>query len=293
MAATVTRFAPSPTGYLHLGHAYSALFAVEAARAAGGRFLLRIEDIDAGRCRPEFEAAIAEDLAWLGLDWQRPVRRQSEHMADYQAALDRLQTAGLLYPCFCTRKQIQAEIAVAGGAPHGPDGPRYPGTCRRLTRAARERRVVAGEAFAIRLDVAAALRVAGDLTWHDRDAGTVAADPAPFGDVVLARKDTPTSYHLAVTVDDALQGVTLVTRGTDLFASTHVHRLLQALLDLPVPDYHHHGLLLDAAGKRFAKRDRAVTLRALREAGHAPDDVRAMALARATATADSRQTQPG
>ncbi|HUJ97435.1 MAG TPA: tRNA glutamyl-Q(34) synthetase GluQRS [Stellaceae bacterium] len=273
----VTRFAPSPTGYLHLGHAHSALTGWRAARRAGGRFLLRLEDIDQTRCRPEFAAAILEDLAWLGLDWDGPVRVQSEHFADYRAALDRLEAAALLYPCFCTRAAIKAEMARAVAAPHGPEGPLYPGTCRALEPAERARRVAAGESFALRLDVAAALARCGPLFWEDEIAGRIAADPASLGDVVLARKEAPASYHLAVTVDDALQGVTLVTRGVDLFAATHIHRLLQALLDLPVPRWCHHPLLTDAAGRRFAKRDRAQTLRALREAGHGPADVRALA----------------
>ena len=273
----VTRFAPSPTGYLHLGHAHSALTGWRAARRAGGRFLLRLEDIDQTRCRPEFAAAILEDLAWLGLDWDGPVRVQSEHFADYRAALDRLEAAALLYPCFCTRAAIKAEMARAVAAPHGPEGPLYPGTCRALEPAERARRVAVGESFALRLDVAAALARCGPLFWEDEIAGRIAADPASLGDVVLARKEAPASYHLAVTVDDALQGVTLVTRGVDLFAATHIHRLLQALLDLPVPRWCHHPLLTDAAGRRFAKRDQAQTLRALRDAGHAPAEVRALA----------------
>lgn len=273
----VTRFAPSPTGHLHLGHAYAALFAANAARRLGGRFLLRIEDIDPGRCRPEFEAAIYEDLAWLGLAWETPVRRQSDHVADYAAALDRLDGLGLLYPCFCTRRDIRAEVARSAHAPHGPEGPIYPGTCRRLAPDERARRRAAGEPFALRLDAGRAMEHCGPLTWRDSDAGTVAVDPDACGDVVLARKDIATSYHLAVTVDDAIQGVTLVTRGTDLFAATHVHRLLQALLGLPVPLWHHHGLLTDAAGQRVAKRDNPLTLRQLREAGHTPAAVRRMA----------------
>ena len=273
----VTRFAPSPTGYLHLGHAHSALIGWRAARRAGGRFLLRLEDIDQTRCRPEFAPAILDDLAWLGLDWDGPVRVQSEHFSDYRAALDRLEGAALLYPCFCTRAAIKAEMARAVAAPHGPEGPLYPGTCRALEPAERARRMAAGESFALRLDVAAALARCAPLFWEDDLAGRVAADPASLGDVVLARKETPASYHLAVTVDDALQGVTLVTRGVDLFAATHIHRLLQALLDLPVPRWCHHPLISDAAGRRFAKRDQAQTLRALREAGHAPADVRALA----------------
>jgi glutamyl-Q tRNA(Asp) synthetase len=273
----VTRFAPSPTGYLHLGHAHSALAGWSAAQPAGGRFLLRIEDIDSGRCRPAFEQAIHEDLAWLGLDWERPVRRQSEHMDDYSAALARLEAMGLLYPCFCTRREIQAEIAAAGRAPHGPDGPPYPGTCRGLSAAARAGRMAEGRDYALRLDVARALERTGPLSWHDAGAGTIRAAPALLGDVVLARKEVATSYHLAVTVDDALQGVTLVTRGEDLFAATHIHRLLQALLGLPVPAYHHHPLLRNAAGERLAKRDGALALRTLRAAGKTPAEVRAMA----------------
>jgi len=270
---SVTRFAPSPTGYLHLGHALSALTAAEL----GDRFLLRIEDIDATRCRPEFEAAIYEDLAWLGLTWETPVRRQSEHMADYRAALDRLDARDFLYPCFCTRKQIQAEIARSPSAPQGPDGPLYPGTCRALTPAERARRIAAGADHAIRLDVTRAVAVAGRLTWEDELAGRIDAVPEALGDVVLARKEVPTSYHLAVTVDDARQGITLVVRGQDLFAASHIHRLLQALLDLPTPRYHHHRLLTDAAGRRLAKRDGATSLRALREAGRTPAEIRAMA----------------
>ena len=272
----VTRFAPSPTGRLHLGHAYAALFAERAARAADGRFLLRLEDIDLARCRPAFADAILEDLAWLGLSWDGPVRRQSEHVADYRAALDRLATRGLLYPCFCTRKDIQEEIARAGRAPHGPDGPLYPGICRALSHAEAARRVAAGEPHALRLDMARACATAGGaLAFDDREAGHVIAAPEQFGDVVLARKDVPTSYHLAVTVDDALQGVTLVTRGRDLLPSTHVHRLLQALLDLPVPAYHHHALLTDSSGTRLAKRADAASLAALRDQGVTPAALRA------------------
>jgi len=278
----VTRFAPSPTGFLHLGHAYAALFAWHAARDAAGRFLLRIEDTDGGRTRTEFEAAIFEDLAWLGLDWETPVRRQSEHFADYRAALDRLAALDVLYPCFCTRADIRAEIERAGAAPHatshGPDGaPVYPGTCRTLDNAARAERIASGAPHALRLDVTKAAALAGPLAWHDRARGEIVARPTLFGDVVLARRETPASYHLAVTVDDHLQGVTLVTRGEDLFEATHVHRLLQALLGLDVPDYHHHRLLVDDTGKRFAKRDRAVALRELRAAGRSAAEVRAMA----------------
>jgi glutamyl-Q tRNA(Asp) synthetase len=275
-----TRFAPSPTGYLHLGHAHAALFARRAA-GADGRFLLRIEDIDATRCRPEFTAAILEDLAWLGLRWEEPVRVQSEHFADYRAALDRLERMELVYPCFCTRAEIQAEIARSGQAPHpsaqGPDGPLYPGTCRALGTVERAAKRAAGIPFALRLDMARATAGTDALTWHDAMRGPIAATPWVFGDVVLARKETPASYHLAVTVDDALQGVTLVTRGEDLFAATHVHRLLQALLGLPTPRYLHHALILGGDGRRLAKRDRAATLRDLRAAGRSAAEVRALA----------------
>jgi glutamyl-Q tRNA(Asp) synthetase len=268
----VTRFAPSPTGYLHLGHARSAWEGWHPAREAGGRFLLRIEDIDRTRCRAEFDTAIGEDLTWLGLDWDGEVRRQSEHFADYQAALARLDAEGVLYPCFCTRREIQAEIARAGGAPQGEDGPVYPGTCKHLSPRERAERIAAGADYALRLDVAGALAHTGTLDWSE-DGRRAIAEPQALGDVVLARKDVPTSYHLAVTVDDALQGVTLVTRGVDLFAATHLHRLLQALLDLPIPTYRHHPLLTDANGKRLAKRDRALTIRAMRAAGMTPAEI--------------------
>ena len=274
-ATTVTRFAPSPTGLLHLGHAHSALTAWHLAQQAGGRFLLRIEDIDTARCRGEFIAAIYEDLAWLGLRWEQPVRIQSEHFADYRAALDRLAADGLLYPCFCTRRQILDEVARSPSAPHGPDGPLYPGTCRALPREEAAARMAAGEPHALRLDLAKAVaQVAGPLTWHDALRGPQQATPELFGDVVLARKDTPTSYHLAVTVDDALQGVTLVSRGEDLFPATHVHRLLQSLLGLATPAYHHHGLIADEAGKRLAKRDGARAIAELRRAGMSAAEVR-------------------
>ena len=274
--SAITRFAPSPTGYLHLGHAHAALFARRAA-GTSGRFLLRLEDIDPGRGDPAFAAAIFEDLGWLGLTWESPVRRQSAHMADYAAAVARLQDMGLLYPCFCTRRDIRAEIARSGQAPHAPDGPLYPGTCKRLDPGQRQERLAAGDGHALRLDVAAAAARAGPLSWHDRDRGMQTAAPRLFGDVVLARKEVATSYHLAVTVDDALQGITLVTRGEDLFAATHVHRLLQALLDLPEPEWQHHRLLADTDGKRLAKRSNAQAIRFLRAAGHSPADVRTLA----------------
>lgn len=275
MIDVVSRFAPSPTGKLHVGHAYSAILAHDYARARGGRFLLRIEDIDPGRTREEFVAGIEEDLAWLGLAWDGEVVRQSRRLPLYAAALDRLKAQGLVYPCFCTRSAIAAEIAASAAAPHpgsgsgagGPDGPLYPGTCRRLS--PQERGARMAEPHAWRLDAARAGAAAGPLFWRDGDT-EVRAEPGTFGDVVLARKDAPVSYHLAVTVDDAAQGVTDVVRGRDLFAATHVHRLLQALLDLPTPRYRHHALLTDAEGNRLAKRHGAPTLASLREDGADP-----------------------
>jgi glutamyl-Q tRNA(Asp) synthetase len=266
--SVVTRFAPSPTGRLHLGHAFSALAAWRFARARGGRFRLRIEDIDSGRCREEHVAGILADLAWLGLDWDGPVVRQSARLPRYAAALGRLRAMGLIYPCFCTRR----DIAEAGAAPHGPAGPVYPGTCRRLGAVERGARM-AREPHAWRLDMAAAVRRAGALFWHDLAAGPVAADPAAHGDVVLARKDAPASYHLAVVVDDAAQGVTHVIRGEDLWPVTGIHRLLQALLGLPAPIWWHHALLTDDEGRRLAKRDGAPTIAARRAAGAQPADV--------------------
>lgn len=279
MPTIVTRFAPSPTGYLHLGHAYSAGIAYARAKDSGGRFLLRIEDIDVTRCRLEYTAAILEDFAWLGLRWEEPARHQSHHFAEYASALDRLKQRGVLYPCFCTRKQIQAEILTAGHAPHGFEGQIYPGTCRGLSAAEREARIASGEAYALRLDVAAACAQVGrwPLTWQDETEGLQSVTSevllTGFGDVVLARKEIPASYHLCVTHDDALQGVTLVTRGSDLFHATHLHRLLQALFDWPVPAYAHHKLLLDESGERLAKRRNAPRLRDLRQAGMTPEEV--------------------
>jgi glutamyl-Q tRNA(Asp) synthetase len=281
-AALVTRFAPSPTGRLHLGHAHAALFAARRARESGGRFLLRIEDIDRSRCRPEFEAGIFEDLAWLGLSWETPVRRQSDHIGEYRAALDALASRGLLYPCFCSRKEIQAEIAAAAGAPQGagaggPEGPLYPGTCRSVPEPLRARRMAAGEPYALRLDSTKAGEAAGPVCWEDEARGTFRVEPGVLGDVVLGRRDAPAGYHLAVTLDDHRQGITLVTRGEDLLPATHVHRLLQALLGLAVPRWHHHRLLRNEKGERLAKRDGAMTLAALRAAGCSAEDIRAMA----------------
>lgn len=269
----VTRFAPSPTGPLHLGHAYAALY----ARERGEHFLLRMEDIDVTRSRPEFEAAICEDLSWLGLSWDGPVLRQSTRFDAYRTALARLDGEGLLYPCFCTRSEIAAEIARAVEAPHGPEGPLYPGTCRALSPAERKARMESGAPYALRLDVGAAARRLPALAFDEIGEGSyrghITVDPLLFGDVVLARKDTPVSYHLAVVVDDAFQDVTLVTRGEDLFTATHIQRVLQALLNLPVPEYAHHKLILDANGRKFSKRDQSVTLRAMREAGKTSGDI--------------------
>lgn len=273
-----TRFAPSPTGLLHIGHAWSALQGWRAARAEpDGSFLLRIEDLDGDRCRPEFEQAILDDVAWLGLTWDGPVRRQSDHLDDYSQALDKLEADSLIYPCFCTRRQIREEVAASVSAPHGPLGIIYPGTCRNLDADERRRRIDAGESFALRLDMVEAARHTGPLTWHELREGEVAVDATQTGDVVVARKEIATSYHLTVTTDDHLQGVTLINRGRDLYHATHVHRVLQALLGYDEPDYDHHGLLLDAEGNRFAKRDRAATLQSLREAGHTPEEIIAMA----------------
>jgi glutamyl-Q tRNA(Asp) synthetase len=284
MTAPVFRFAPSPNGYLHLGHALSALLNFELARAAGGRLILRIEDIDAARCRPHYEQAIYEDLAWLGIAWEQPVRRQSAHSDDYRAALARL--AALTYPSFESRGEIARLVAERerhGPWPRDPDGaPLYPGDARSLPSAQRQRRMAAGEPYALRLDLAAALAQAGPLTWSESgsgpagETGTVAASPQQWGDVVLARKETPTSYHLSVVIDDALQGVTHVVRGQDLFQATGLHRLLQALLGLPAPQYHHHRLILDAEGRKLAKSTRATALRALRAGGATAGDIRGM-----------------
>ena len=254
----VSRFAPSPTGGLHLGHAWSAIQAHDRARDHGGRFLLLIEDTDVTRSRPEHVAGIIEDLEWLGLGWDE-MSVQSERLALYDAALDRLRDAGLAYPCFCTRAEIAREVAASLHAPHGPDGPLYPGTCRAIDSTTREERM-ATEAFAWRLDAEEAARRAGPLTWTDELAGTMPVEPLTLGDLVLKGKDRPASYHLAVVVDDAAQDITHVVRGRDIMPSTHAHRLLQAVLGLPEPVYHHHALVLDANGNRLAKRHGAPTL---------------------------------
>lgn len=265
-----TRFAPSPTGLMHLGNAFSALTGWQRARAQGGRFVLRIEDIDQTRCRPEHAEALLADLRWLGIDWDGPVLRQSQRLAIYAEAIERLGAMGLEYPCFCSR----ADIAAAATAPHGPHGAVYPGTCRMLSPAVRRRRMAA-ESFAWRLDVAAALARTGPLHWHDAEAGRIAADPLAGGDIVVGRKEIGVSYHLAVVIDDAAQGITEVVRGADLFAATHVQRLLQALLGLPEPGYFHHRLIHGADGQRLAKRDGAQTIAALRDVGADPAAIRA------------------
>jgi len=272
----VTRFAPSPTGYLHLGHAYAAF----VARAAGEAMRLRIEDIDLTRCRPEFVPAIFEDLAWLGIAWDGPALHQRERFVAYRAALDVLGTRGLTYPCFCTRKDIAEEIARAADAPSGPEGHLYPGTCRHLSAVARTEKQRRGEPYALRLDVAEATHLTGPLSFVEDGAGpngergVIAVDPFAFGDFVLSRKETPASYHLAVVLDDAHQGVTLVTRGNDLFPAAHIQRLLQQLLGLRQPRYAHHRLVVDEQGRKFAKRDSSVMLRDLRTRGVAPDEIR-------------------
>jgi glutamyl-Q tRNA(Asp) synthetase len=286
MYTRIFRFAPSPNGYLHLGHAYSALLNYDMAREVGGRLLLRIEDIDTSRCRPKYEAAIYEDLAWLGLSWQPAMRRQSEHFDDYAAALAKLEAARLLYPSFESRSEISALVAERdrqGHWPRDPDGvPLYPGRARKMPRLERERRRRENEPFTLRLAMDAAIARAGVLTWTETGAGPkgqsgiVAAAPQMWGDVVLARKEVPTSYHLAVAVDDALQGVTEVVRGQDLFWSTSVHRLLQALLGLPEPTYHHHKLILDGSGRKLSKSTLATSLRELRTTGATAADIRRM-----------------
>ena len=274
----VTRFAPSPTGRLHVGHGWSALQAFDLARGAGGRFLLRIEDTDVTRCRPAFTDGICEDLRWLGIDWDG-MMIQSARLADYDAALERLKAMGLAYPCFCSRGDIAREVAASLHAPHGADGPLYPGTCRHLAADERAARIARGEPHSWRLDMGAALARTGPLVWRDELAGDVPVDPMQLGDLILKGKDRPASYHLAVVVDDAAQGVTHVVRGRDVFASTHAHRTLQALLGLPTPLYRHHGLIVDAAGQRLAKRAAGLALADLRAQGRdgrvLADDLRA------------------
>jgi glutamyl-Q tRNA(Asp) synthetase len=280
MPTPIFRFAPSPNGYLHLGHALSALLNHDRARAAGGRLLLRIEDIDEARCRPEYETAIYEDLEWLGIEYERPVRRQSEHFDEYRAALDKLARARLVYPAFESRAEIARLVAARGADwPHDPDGaPLYPGKARDLSAAERERKIESGEPYALRLDLSAAFsRTQIPLCWAEKSRGTLRENPAAperWGDVILGRKETPASYHLACVLDDALQGVTHVVRGLDLYEATSIHRLLQEILGLPAPAYYHHRLILDADGTKLSKRDSSTTLRDLRGQGVSAADMR-------------------
>jgi len=284
MSPPVFRFAPSPNGLLHLGHAYSARLNFDLARQAKGRFLLRIEDIDVTRCRPEFEAAIYEDLGWLGIAWETPVRRQSEHFASYREAVEKLSARGLIYPAFESRAEIARLVAERESAapwPRDPDGaPLYPGVAKSLSAQARRQLIEQGVPYALRLDMEAALTQASDLSWIERGAGPhgetgiVTARPQAWGDVILARKETPTSYHLSVAIDDALQGVTDVVRGQDLFWSTSVHRLLQSLLGIPQPAYRHHRLVLDSTGQKLSKSTMSTALRDLRGEGATPADIR-------------------
>jgi glutamyl-Q tRNA(Asp) synthetase len=286
MYTRILRFAPSPNGYLHLGHAYSALLNHDMAREFGGRLLLRIEDIDDARCRPDYEAALYEDLHWLGIAWEEPVRRQSDHFDDYRAAVAKLQAQGLLYPSFESRSEINALVAErdqAGGWPRDPDGvPIYPGRARKMPPAERARRMANGEPFALRLAMDAAVARVGVLHWTETGTGPtgqtggITAAPQRWGDVVLARKESPTSYHLAAALDDALQGVSDVVRGQDLFWSTSIHRLVQVLLGLPEPVYHHHRLILDTDGRKLSKSTDAKSLREMRAAGVTPQDLRRM-----------------
>ena len=264
----ITRFAPSPTGHLHKGHAWSALTAYENARQKGGKFLLRIEDIDFNRCKSTHSLQILEDLDWLGIEWEEPVRVQSEHIDQYSRAATELLERGLLYPCFCTRKDIQREIEAAGQAPQGSEGPLYPGTCKHIPSEERAKRIESGEPHALRLNLDKAMaEINSPLTWTDTLHGPQEARPQILGDIVIVRKDVGTSYHLAVVFDDGLQQVTDIVRGVDLFDSTHIHCVLQKLLGLPTPTYHHHRLLTDENGNRLAKRDRSITLKSLRDAG--------------------------
>lgn len=269
-----TRFAPSPTGYLHLGHAYSAMFAENIARKTKGNFLLRIEDIDESRCKPEFIDAICEDLEWLGLSWSGPLFKQSERFKIYQEILEKLIETDLVYPCFCSRREIQIELERAVNAPHGPDGPHYPGTCRNLDRIQREINISAGRPYSLRLNAQLAGSRTGPLKIFDLARGIIPVNPNISGDVILGRKEVPTSYHLAVTVDDAEQGVTIVTRGEDLLPASHIQRLLQELIGLPETIYEHHRIIRGEDGKRLAKRNRSQTLRSLRDQGITPEGIR-------------------
>lgn len=272
-----TRFAPSPTGRLHLGHALAAKVARDLARSdADGKFLLRFEDIDTPRVREPYYEGIEQDLEWLGLSWDETPLRQTTRTQAYQSALETLKAKHLVYPCFCTRREIQQEWSAMAAAPHGPEGPLYPGTCRSMTAAEAARKIDSGIAHAWRLDAHAAHATAGTLTFDDLRFGVIKVDPGLLGDVVLARKDIGMAYHLAVVVDDAFQSISHVTRGEDLLPSTHIHRLLQAVLDLPTPAYLHHRLVLDFDGKRLAKRADALSIESLRNKGVSATEVLAM-----------------
>jgi len=268
-----TRFAPSPTGYLHLGHVFSALFAYEASKILGGELIIRIEDIDKQRSRSHFEKSIFEDLDWIGIKYRKIIRRQSEKMSDYEAAIEELDRLNLIYPCFCTRSEIQSEILRAGYAPHGIDHLVYPGTCRRLSKSEKEKRIKTNKNYAWRLDIRSAAKKIGKLSWHDIRLGNHEVPVGIIGDVVIGRKDVPSSYHLASTLDDHIQRVGLVTRGEDLVESTHIHRILQSLLGLKTPFYFHHPLILDSSGVRLSKRTRAQTIRAMKARGLSPKEV--------------------
>ncbi|TNE57885.1 MAG: tRNA glutamyl-Q(34) synthetase GluQRS [Alphaproteobacteria bacterium] len=281
-SGTVTRFAPSPTGFLHLGHAYAAWVAFEFATDNHARFLLRIEDTDQTRCQPEFERAILEDLRWLGLTWQEPVRRQSEHLPLYAEYIQKLSGRGLTYPCFCSRKEI-LETSHQQNLPIGPDGPLYPGTCRMLSEKDTARRLASGDAHVLRLDLEKALQeVSSDLCFdeqgsdNDLPKGSTLVDPTNAGDIVLARKGSTTSYHASVVIDDHLQGITDVVRGRDLYSATHIHRVLQELWGFAAPRYHHHAVLVDENGRKFSKRDRDHSLQAMKKAGKTPADLKEM-----------------
>ncbi len=276
----ITRFAPSPTGFLHLGHAFSAQIAFNQTQEKGGTCLLRIENIDQNRCHVKFEDAIYEDLAWLGFTWPTPVLRQSERLHKYKVALEKLIKKKMLYACFCSRKSIQQEIRNIASAPHTFEGTPYPGICKKLSHEVAKRKINNGEQFSLRLDMEKAISYCGALYWDEIGKGKQKATPERFGDIVVARKDIPTSYHLSVVVDDHAQSITQVTRGIDLFASTHIHRILQSLLEIHPPKYLHHNLIMDKSGKRLSKRDQSTTLRGLRKSGKSPDAIFEMLLNR-------------
>ncbi len=275
---TFTRFAPSPSGYLHLGHAFSALFAMKIAAVSGGKFFLRIEDIDRDRCRLNFEKAIYEDLRWLGVSWEPEVYRQSERLSVYKEAIQKLDSIGMLYPCFCSRKEILEEYANINLAPHlssqNTNNRIYPGKCRKLNKRTVQKKINNGAEYSLRLKMDKAISHCGPLFWYDVKRGPQKAEPETFGDIVIARKDIPTSYHLAVTLDDHAQSINQVTRGEDLFQATHIHRLLQCLLKLNSPQYFHHDLIYDSFGKKFSKRDNSCTLRQLRQEGKSQSHVK-------------------